>query len=319
MIILRHKQKEFGKITKHLPKSISKYIDTRTRPVKAAIGRKRRKIAASMENKILEDLEKSLGKSGVIKEGAQDDKVSQKIIDSAEKKYKTKVSNLRNRELRHNAKVVIDTSSPEAQKEIANIDLKIKRGQGRRYDLEYKKDLSNPENKSVIQLGPDTKTSGVAHELGHVENRYGNNPIKKKISELDTAERRQRHSNIDLSEKKNIGSVLSDLADGFIINQEERNASKNAMKMLKKAGMSKSDLKESKKALKEAGKTYQKETENKLLADARSLIQIPSRKSLNIKDNTLYPENYIPNHPANIKRMKPKMLLGEEGKFKRKK
>lgn len=283
MIILRHKQKEFGKITKLLPKNIAKRIDTKTRPVKARIGNWRRNKSIEAEAEILNILEKeeALKKDLItgkkkIDYGPSNKNVDEKLLNDLKKKYKTKFIDRKYNRL---SPPISSSSITDTKNKYAKMEVK------HNIDPGLVKEINNVENKSIIIPGNPRTTSGIAHEGGHIENRWGGDKNKRKINSKDTPKRRTRFlEEVDFNNQINPIQHIRNLKDSKIILTEEKNATENGLKLLKEHGMNSYQLNQSKKALKESYKTYEDQAVKKRNHGVRSILQIPSRKHLTPKD-----------------------------------
>lgn len=287
MIILRKinpEQREFGKITKFLPKSIAKNIDSRTRPIKYKKGVKRRNKAIELENE-LKRRNLSNSKPEKINEGPDNPGILKKLDELASREYKTEVVFPHNPDIRNDATTIINTKGKSGKLAKEETRAKIENGDKRKFTLNYNEALNNPKNKSVIAVSVDTRAAGEAHELGHVHNRRKGSIMEKIISNLDNPSRRSRfHRNVDVTEKSNAFTRFRDKVDSAIILKEEKNASKNALETLKKEGMSQEELEKAKKALDESYETYKNTANNRNLANKRYKIQIPSRRNIPFDD-----------------------------------
>lgn len=106
----------------------------------------------------------------------------------------------------------------------------------------------------VINFPPSSGQASLAHEIGHSKNSTGKG-LDKIIS--------------DKNKRVGIRNGLKTLYQGSIVVQEEKNASKKALKLLKAAGASKDELKNAKEELDLSLKTY-KIGRNKAIKDSIS-------------------------------------------------
>ena len=122
-------------------------------------------------------------------------------------------------------------------------------------------------------------TSGLAHEIGHVKNYESKNPITK-VNNKVANKYSEEVANYDSFNEN--GSLLKGISNYFkqraLIN-EESNASKKAMRLLKKSGMNKDKLNNSKLDLDDSLKTYKYGGEVFYKTPIMKKIQIPSRRS----------------------------------------
>lgn len=97
-----------------------------------------------------------------------------------------------------------------------------------------------------------TDQSALAHELGHIDNRSGK--ISKHLVKL--REKNDQNYNNARLYRKGIKGIIRNLRDGNIQVIEEANASKRGLKLLKKAGATKEEIKEAKRNMKGALRDY---------------------------------------------------------------
>lgn len=117
----------------------------------------------------------------------------------------------------------------------------------------------------VINFPPSSGQASLAHEIGHSKNSTGKG-LDKIISDKNN-DIRGSYSN--KNKRVGIRNGLKTLYQGSIVVQEEKNASKKALKLLKAAGASKDELKNAKEELDLSLKTY-KIGRNKVIKDSIS-------------------------------------------------
>ena len=122
-------------------------------------------------------------------------------------------------------------------------------------------DIPNGINYQILsarELGEDT----LVHEIGHAVNRKDPtkitdeqfNIIKNRLSgSINNVKEARAGSQLNTRDREIIPLLKS---DSRAIKQEERNATKNGIKLLRIVGANHSQIKESKRSLKIAGKTY---------------------------------------------------------------
>lgn len=283
MIIPRYQQKEFGKITKHFPKSISKHIDHQTRKLKFKVGKWRRNKAIKAEAEIADIIKKEEDLKQAIREGRKkpitgplNENIDKKLLEDLENKYGTKYikKNYNKYSPKTSPYAITDTKNRYAKAEIQH-----------NKDPEVVEAIKDPKNKSIIVSGNPDTTSGKGHEGGHIENRWGKDKSKRRINAQDTPTRRARfEEDIDYTKSINPYQHYKNKKDSNIILTEEKNATENGLRMLKDLGMSDKEFKQSKLALQNSYKTYENQSRKKLNHGIRSIYQIPSRKHLTPKD-----------------------------------
>lgn len=295
MIIKRLKleQREYGKVTRYLPKSIAKHIDTKTRPLKYKIGKWRRNEGIRQEQKILDSLKEAEAlKREAINEGPINNRIKRDLVDNlpSDLKGRVKVLEKHDPDLSHDAFTTINKGKSR-ESELKRINDRIQRYPAFPVHKDYKSALLDKSNKAIIVHSQDTGPAGIAHELGHSQNRLSGSISDKIISRLDNPGMRGRHHSeepLGIGKDHSIKETLQSIYDRGIILKEEKNASKKAMKILKDKGMSKEELKETRKSLDQAYKTYKVKADAKVSTNLRSKIQIPSRKNLTPSDNVSY-------------------------------
>ena len=108
------------------------------------------------------------------------------------------------------------------------------------------------DNEYVINIPSGKSQAALAHEIGHVKNIYGK--YTEKISELNDKVRKVYRDRRNL--RVGFKNAIKSFKEGNILVKEEKNANKNAMKLLKSAGASKEELKDAKKELNLGVKSY---------------------------------------------------------------
>lgn len=252
-----------------------------TRPFKRAIGRWRRDKAINLETRIKRLNDIPINEGPEVKKDKLDS-----LRDLAKDKYKTEIVKKSHPFERHNASTIIDTKGKSGNLTRQEIESRRKAGRCFPFHKELESALNNPENRSIITKSTDTLITGEAHELGHVHNRYNGTKKEKFISKLDTPERRERVTReIDGSKPRSVLTKLQDWLDNKIIQKEEKNASKNAMNILKNnIKLSDEELKEAKNVLDNSYKTYENRPKLLKAVDSRASINIPSRRGIGSDD-----------------------------------
>lgn len=245
------------------------------------IGKLRRWAGIKLEKKILRDLEKQ-----------ESYKLKDKVIKNSKGPTNPEV----NKELdkiineRYKGQVIYDPQTEShAIKDLDELR-KIKDIQNKDIPLKLKEAIKDKRNKSAIVVN-NNSSSTRAHEGGHLENHYGNNKKKREISDKDSKVRSNFNAELDYSWPRTISEAFEDRNIGKIVVKEEKNASKNGLKLLKEAGADKKTVNKAKKTLKIAEKGYKNLAKNKFWASLRSGVQIPSRSKLT-PSNTPNPEIY---------------------------
>lgn len=105
-------------------------------------------------------------------------------------------------------------------------------------------------NDKIIMMGDNysRSTDSLAHEIGHAKNSVSKNPIVKRIHDSSGSELN--------SSDKGLYQIARHIVKNKLRINEEARASRNAMKMLKKAGATEEQLKRSRKNLDYGLETY---------------------------------------------------------------
>lgn len=150
------------------------------------------------------------------------------------------------------------------------------------------KKLLNSSNKDRAQIYLPDKSGAeyLAHEIGHNLNRTGNaGPLRKLINIIASSEKVGGdfvlNTKIDANELRKrdvIKESLKRYTNSKLIRSEEKAASRNALKELKKAGATKEELEIAKKNLDNAYKTYKHKSREYYLDPLYQKIQLPKRR-----------------------------------------
>ncbi len=135
----------------------------------------------------------------------------------------------------------------------------------------YKIIVNNAKRgRSTILVNPQSNSVGIlAHEIGHAQNASGQAGwLKKRISDkLKTTEFQER------------GPADVPLKDSILRYIEERNATKNGIKLLKKKGISKPELGVAKGELEIAGRTYKNGVKGAAKMKLARKLQLPNQSA----------------------------------------
>lgn len=156
-------------------------------------------------------------------------------------------------------------------------------------EKDYKKTMRSfdkEKHKHQIFVPKGRGVDDLAHEVGHVENKKSKG-LRKKISDIANSPETRLQFTSDSSKlmnsgnhgKSGIGTALKDFGKSLVVNQEERNATKAGLKIMKEAGATKEELKKAKDHLKSGAKTYEHSGKANLFNTLKNTVQIPSRKS----------------------------------------
>ena len=245
------------------------------RSYKRYVGRARTNLAKSLRPKVDEAIKNRKSAErlsiGVGEDGYREvmnPKVSNKII--------------RNNAKRLDARVMKSNSSASSMRKSSEIDDQVLKSEGITNPRNVRKVMNaTKENRHIVMLSPgySKSTDTLAHELGHVQNANSKNPIVKVIHEVSGRNKRIN------PEDRGIGNIIKNSISHKLRINEEARASRNAMKMLKKAGATEDQLKQNERNLNLALNTYKTAAKEDRIKLIRNTIQIPSRvKKDAIKD-----------------------------------
>lgn len=170
-----------------------------------------------------------------------------------------------------------------------------------RYFKKINNAIKDKRVEYIIQHPSMTGTDALAHEIGHVENSLSKNPIIKYISNKNKyggiRERRGEiakniilpkrkinssskliNNNVEGNSEVVYNSPIKNLLHNKFIIQEEKNANKKALKLLKKNGMPKELIDNARFNFDLAEKSYKLSGKASLKESFAEKIQIPSRK-----------------------------------------
>lgn len=278
-------QKEFGIVS-------DLYHSTPKKVYKKYAGRARSKVAKGIGK--LKDYNKNKSQSSLFDYVSDvDDSIDSKDI----------INNLiRNNRDRTGTRVILDKDSSATLSSTLNSDatkglakMKYIAGEhlGDKKMMRQAKKLLNSANKDKSQIFLRKKAGAeeLAHEFGHqISNKGLSGKLKKKISDLANKERQNQNylsyvsgtSNIDYN-NMNKRQVAKEFLKRYkamkLIKLDEKFATDNAIKELKKAGANKEQLKRAKRKLKKAGKTYKYSGRDYYLDPLYQKIQLPKRRS----------------------------------------
>ena len=140
----------------------------------------------------------------------------------------------------------------------------------------HKYQIFHPKKKSGVEI--------LAHEIGHLDSESGKSgKIKKWISsrKSNSPEIRGEMEGFSSMDDPSIGisEWWKRMNRSRVVNLDEKNATKNGLKLLKKHGATKDELKKAKENLKLSGKTYKYMGRIYRKAPLKNYIQIKSRRT----------------------------------------
>lgn len=239
------------------------------RSYKKYVGRVRRSVGNLLEEKIIksdENLRNINNKIYGISKGGSEEvlnpSASRKIIKDNSKRNKVRVMKSNDNDssfMVHSDEVNDDllrsmrVSNPNQIKKIEN---------------------ASKSNKSLIFLGRNRKgVDDLAHEMGHAENSVSKNPITRTIHNLSGNKKYLDSSDTD----KGLYQIARHAFKNKLVELEETRASKNAVRMMKNAGVKDNQLESAKKNLGLYLDSYKASSKSDNLKVAHRTIQIPSR------------------------------------------
>lgn len=139
--------------------------------------------------------------------------------------------------------------------------------------------LKNSAEKSdyIVTHPSGSGVEKLAHEIGHIENSKGG-IFKGVINRMNDNIIKNRSGYNKYKSDRGIGKSVKEYLKGKVNYIEERNASKNAMKLLKDQGLDNKGLSESKRSLDAALDSYKYGNRVRYKIPLMNKIQIPSRR-----------------------------------------
>lgn len=156
-----------------------------------------------------------------------------------------------------------------------------------------KRALNQGVGKYQIIVPPKTGIDELSHEIGHVINLESKNPIIHKVSKIssDPKIREKHNTDYDLiyningpgnHKRHGIKNVLRDFIENRSILADERRASRNGIKLLKKSGVSREDIDKAKKNMKTALNIYKRKGNVNWKTTLRNTIQTKDKRTSDI-------------------------------------
>lgn len=293
MIILRDKaylqQREYGLKSDIVHSGIK-------RAGKKLIGRARKNIAGKLNKSIQKDLESieqyNKNSKSIYRYNPN---LESKLRDEAEKMGAPKIYRARFQN-NSNESALIRNVGAEDVKKFA----KYNKSPGQQKSLgNLAEDISKSNNKKVdgIFQPPESSSHNLAHEIGHYKNSKSKNPITNFISRKnlknDGEIRKNSEKTINRAVNGNtdqeqintgIKSHIKNYINGKLIVSEEKNATKEGLKLIKKHG-SKEDVSVAKSALDEALEGYKAGSRVNWKMSIRDNIQLKSRRNKSIEED----------------------------------
>lgn len=262
------------------------------RAYKKYVGRTRRTLAKKINKSASKDLLKGVEEGG-------------KMLDSSKVENKPIREELYREAGKNSARVhKIDIDGQRGSYIFSSSSLKKRSATGQNFKkveidtLEGKKTIKN-SNRRVKGLNKSLKlgrhdyqifnTNGkeeLAHEIGHAMNSKTKNLKKRLTNALANSTDVRKTLNNDVKDMINyggvkrsgLGSTIGTLIRNKIIESEEKNASKNAIKLLKEKGASKDEISKAKDNLKHGLNSYKYTGRAALKSNIAQTVEIPSRR-----------------------------------------
>lgn len=176
--------------------------------------------------------------------------------------------------------------------------------------------LNGPNGKNLVYVpkkGPDSGVESLAHEIGHGSAtgwmRLFRNPARQR-EYLRKYEKKIRDTigrDLFPGVKAN-KSVWTNIKGALAEQLEERRATKEGLRLLKKSGaMSSEEMRSAKEGLSTSYNTYKYYNRGKILESLAQKIQIPSRRM----PFGHYKSTYVPNPVRDLRRTPPRFLKFE--------
>lgn len=257
-------QREFGILSDVVRSGVK-------RSYKKYVGRARRSIGNKLKDSINKDLKdkRSAVNSFRNRDIVFDENVERKLIKESKNKYnsrtlgfplggdKSKNLVLKSKDIPKDLKV---SDFPEDQIRVAS-----------------KMINSSKKNNYIIFHPSKSGTDSLAHEIGHIQNE-NKGLFNRSISKLSSSIKMDQKPLNDIKNDKGFRKGLGNLIKGKIRIQEEKNASKNAIRLLKNSGMKENDINKSRRNLDTALNTYIHDSNIRYKVPLMNRIQIPSRR-----------------------------------------
>ena len=242
---------------------------------KAVIGRMRRNLAKKIQESMDNDLNKAIKAGSIVTDTRRAVKSSRnidKVVGKAAQKANASIKNI----------TPLGDSIPKRGQ---NFTIDFNKLDKEQIDqLTSEKKLRNAYRRGKTAVISPKRGGGIeyrAHEVGHAMRVGSKNPITKLVRKYAFNPNTREVLNInsgDQGSKRGIKEAIKGYLKGSMVVAEEKAASKNALKLLKKGGMSKEDLLRSKNNLDMSLITYKKGRSRLWKSPLRELVEIPSRR-----------------------------------------
>lgn len=259
------------------------------RTSKKVIGKVRRGIGSRIEKSISNDIRKldnSINKEDSYTKRDYYPRVKDNLSKEAKLRnskvvdieYDESLGGNRGDKFVNNRKVL---ESPEFKEILSIRDIAMMKGDISTYNEadEVIKDILGGKNVIYHSYKPTEGAEALAHEIGHADNYSSSNPIKRDIHRRSGGKYKDLSLISGLDQKGVLRSVKNYL-NGLLVVNEESNATRTGLDLLKKSGVDSDALKESSEILKNSLNTYRYGNNINSKYPIRNSIQIPSRLKL---------------------------------------
>lgn len=226
----------------------------------------RSKLGKKIIDKTQDSIENSLGKR--IKLDREIKELDKSIKNSSNEDSVESIKNsLKNKAAKNKAYILEDKSNtPEKSIENGTIDMRdpeIKKAIRKKLKFNNRKDMEHFNNSDDLILFKESSgNSALAHEIGHVVNRNSRGKsakIDKKAGEIIEEFHKPADSPGGRDNSKGLWKSVGRFFKGKNVISNEKNASKNAIKLLKESGADENELKLAKESLDKSLESYKEE------------------------------------------------------------
>ena len=226
----------------------------------------RGKVSNKIERSIIKDFERRSSVLDSIRSRKLVNSNSEKeISDIARRKYKAEIINT-------NDPYLVDNNLNR----VSSLSDIIKTAESSGVDKKYIEELK--KNNYYILHPSKSGTENLAHEIGHIQNKEDKNLIKNTIRKLADKYPTDKRDPSTILKDSGVGLSIKNYIKGNILLQEERNANKNAIKLLKKSGYNPDKIKDSKESLKKNLMTYKYDRNIRSKIPLMNKVQDPSER-----------------------------------------
>ena len=250
------------------------------RTSKKVIGKVRRGLGAKIEKSIINDRNKLVSLSNRKNEVITNDKVMNNLVNEANKRNTSVL-------VRDKGEASFDTSNIFSKNKIKEYKDSINKNLrnpnisevDRKYLLDTLEEVNELEKgRNIISYPSNSGIETLSHELGHADNYLSKNKIKNYISRSYKDNKSSvTPENVETS-RGGLLNFINTYTKGKLELEEEKNATRKGLNLLKISGASKEEIKRSKDELNKSLESYNLGHKMNYKSSLRNTIQIPSRK-----------------------------------------